>query len=186
MREIAAELGMHAGNLYYYFENKQALLAFCQEDSLARLLALVDRVRRLDLGADQKLFLLVTGHTFCVNRDLPGSLAHLAVEALEEPWRGKIQSKRDRYEVALRELIEDGVGEGTFRPVDAKIATLAILGALNWTVRWFSPEGEQAIEEIAEEFAEFAVRGLLDASAAFEAPARELWLQIDQPLEEKS
>ena len=45
MREIAAELGMHAGNLYYYFKSKQELLAFCQQDALAGLLELARDVR---------------------------------------------------------------------------------------------------------------------------------------------
>ena len=39
MRDIAAACGMTVGNLYYYFKNKQELLAFCQEDAASRLLA---------------------------------------------------------------------------------------------------------------------------------------------------
>ena len=45
MRDIAAELGMHVGNLYYYFEDRRDLLAFCQETTLERLLALADARR---------------------------------------------------------------------------------------------------------------------------------------------
>ncbi len=38
MRDIAAEMGMHVSNLYYYFENKQALLPSCQEETPDRVL----------------------------------------------------------------------------------------------------------------------------------------------------
>jgi AcrR family transcriptional regulator len=55
MRDIAAELGMAVGNLYYYFRDKEDLLAFVQEDSLAGLLALTERVRGLPLRQDARL-----------------------------------------------------------------------------------------------------------------------------------
>src|SRR5206468_11838153 len=67
MRDIAAELGMAVGNLYYYFEDKEDLLAFVQEDALAGLLAFAGRVRALDLPADARLHLLVVGHVVRLN-----------------------------------------------------------------------------------------------------------------------
>ncbi len=51
MRDIAAELGMAVGNLYYYFKDKEDLLAFVQEDALGGLLALAERVRATCLCA---------------------------------------------------------------------------------------------------------------------------------------
>jgi AcrR family transcriptional regulator len=36
MEEIADRLGMHKGNLYYYFPSKHDLLYFCQEQALDR------------------------------------------------------------------------------------------------------------------------------------------------------
>ena len=52
MRDIATEMGMHVSNLYYYFENKQALLAYCQEETLDRLLVLARETGRLDRRVD--------------------------------------------------------------------------------------------------------------------------------------
>src|SRR5262245_11898950 len=98
MREIAAELGMAVGNLYYYFRDKQALLAFVQEDALRGLLELACRVRDLRLPADQQLALLIEGHVRRLNEETPGSLAHLEVEALDEPLRHVVQDQRDDYE----------------------------------------------------------------------------------------
>ena len=55
MRDIASEIGMHAGNIYYYFRNKQELLAFCQEDTLAGLLELARAVEESTESPDRKL-----------------------------------------------------------------------------------------------------------------------------------
>ena len=88
MRDIAAELGMAVGNLYYYFKDKEALLAFVQEDTLEALLELAARVReQKKLGANGRLFMLIEEHVVLLNEGIPGSLAHLEVEALSEPWR---------------------------------------------------------------------------------------------------
>lgn len=161
MREIAAESGMHVGNLYYYFRNKQELLAFCQEQTLSGLLELVEGIRRQAWTADVKLQRLIVGHVVRLNEEMPGSLAHLEVEALDEGWRAEILRQRDRYESAIRAIIEEGVDTGRFRQVDPGVTVKAILGALNWTVKWFYSEGAKSSSEIGMEFAELLVRGLL-------------------------
>jgi AcrR family transcriptional regulator len=170
MREIAAEAGMTAGNLYYYFENRQALLAFCQEDGLSGLLQLAARVASLDLPPQDRLYLLIVGHLERLNERTPGSLAHLEVEGLDGPFREAILSRRAEYEGALRALVQEGVDAGLFRPADAKVAALAILGALNWTVKWFRAEGGKPLAEIGREFAELLVRGLLAPGVELAAP----------------
>ena len=160
MREIAAELDMHAGNLYYYFKNKQELLAFCQQDTLDSLLELADGVRSADLSAGGKLRQLIRGHVERLNEEFPGSLAHLEVEALEPAWRSALQERRDEYESVFVALIRQGVAAGEFRPADPGVAAKAILGALNWTVKWFRTDGQKSASQIGEEFSNLLVEGL--------------------------
>ncbi|MDX1502043.1 MAG: TetR/AcrR family transcriptional regulator [Thermoanaerobaculia bacterium] len=160
MRDIAAELGMHVGNLYYYFENKQALLAFCQLDTLASLEELAASVEAAPRSAGEKLRRLIVGHVERLNERTPGSLAHLEVEALEEPWRSEVQRRRDAYEEVFRTLIRDGIAAGEFREVDPAVAALGVLGALNWTVKWFRPGGRRRAAQIGEEFADLLLNGL--------------------------
>jgi len=161
MRDIAGELGMAVGNLYYYFENKEALLAFCQEDALRGLLALAAEVRARPARADEKLHRLLIGHVVLLNEEIPGSLAHIEVEALSGRLRRAVMDKRRAYERVLQELLREGIEQGIFRPVDAKVASFALLGAVNWTVKWFRPDGGKSARQIANECAELLVRGLL-------------------------
>ncbi len=165
---------MQVGNLYYYFENRQELLAFCQRDALGGLLQLASWVQSRRLACPAKLYLLVLGHVLRLNEGTPGSLAHLEVEALEGRWRKPIQAQRDEYEEALRRVISDGIAAGVFRDVDAKTAALVILGAMNWTVKWFRPGGPKSAHAIGEEFAEQLVRGLLAPGAELEVPTEQL------------
>jgi len=164
MRDIAAELGMAVGNLYYYFRDKEDLLAFVQESALSRLLEMAARVRALDLPADQKLQLLLEEHVVGLNdpeEGTPGSLAHLEVEALGEERRAGVLARRDEYEQIVRSLIEEGMDQGMFLRADPKVASLALLGSVNWTVKWFRPEGGKSAREIGRQIAEMMVRSLM-------------------------
>jgi AcrR family transcriptional regulator len=160
MREIAAELGMTAGNLYYYFPSKQDLLAFCQEDTLAQLLALAAEVESAGLPPDRALSRLLAGHVRVLNEHTPGSLAHLEVEEVPAERRPRLLALRRRYEAVFRRLIERGVELGVLRPVDPRLTTLALLGAVNWTVKWFDAAGPQRAGEVGDRFADLLLHGL--------------------------
>ncbi|MEM7261384.1 MAG: TetR/AcrR family transcriptional regulator [Planctomycetota bacterium] len=171
MREIAAACGMTASNLYYYFASKDELLAFCQEVALVRLNALAESVRsQADWEPDVQLYALVVGHVVCLNETFPGSLAHMQVEDLPTEWRARITAGRDEYECTWRSIVGEGLECGVFAETDAKWATLALLGAVNWTVKWYRPDGGAAPRVVGEQFARTLVRGLLRDPQSWEPP----------------
>jgi AcrR family transcriptional regulator len=181
MRDIAAELDMAVGNLYYYFRDKEDLLAFIQQTTLAGLRRLAARVEALDRRADEKLWLLIAGHVTLLNEETPGSLAHLEVEALGEDRRRPIQEGRDAYERTFRRLIDEGVAGGVFRAPDPKVAALAVLGAANWSVKWFRPGGGKTAREIGRDMADLLVQGLLAPGRDLEAPPLDLLTTLLEP-----
>ena len=107
----------------------------------------------------------IVAHAVCVNETLPGSLAHLEIEALPEAQRTPLLRKRKRYERLLTGLVELGQERGELRAGDARLAVLAMLGALNWTVKWFSPGGERSAAAVGERFAELFLDGLAKGTA---------------------
>jgi len=171
MRDIAAAADMAVGNLYYYFADKQALLAFCQEDALAGLLELAARVRGEALPADQRLWLLVVGHMLRLHEATPGAIAHLDVDGLAPAARASVLAQRDAYEEAFREVVRQGARDGLFRDVDPKLAALTLLGALNWTAQWYRPGGGKTARALGEEMADLLVRGLLADGKRLRRPA---------------
>lgn len=166
MREIAAELDMTAGNLYYYFRGKEDLLAYCQEATLDTLLAEAERILAEPGGAALRLRRLVVAHAVCLNEALPGSLAHLEIETLPAERRAPLLRKRKRYERILARLVEDGQAAGELRRSDdARLAVLAILGALNWSVKWFSAGGKRSAADVGERFADLFLEGLQESAS---------------------
>jgi hypothetical protein len=57
--------------------------------------------------------------------------------------------------------VRRGVVAGEFRTVDPKLAVFAILGAINWVARWYSPDGSIHPQDLGLHYADHLLRGLL-------------------------
>jgi len=71
---------------------------------------------------------------------------------------------RDDYERMFYEVIDEGIREGLFVDLPARLATKPFFGALNWATVWFSQrrlQKPEAVDEIAHTLAAFALRGIL-------------------------
>ena len=160
MRDIAAEAELSPGNLYYYFDSKDELVLFCQERTLEHMLASVEAAKANGATSAERLHAVLRAHVHALLDELEGATAHLELESLPEAVRAPMIRKRDRYERAVRSLVAEGVARGEFAQCDAALVTRAMLGAVNWTARWYRPDGPLSAAQIANAIADYLVKGL--------------------------
>jgi len=162
MREIAAAADLSPANLYHYFPGKADILFFCQDHSVDRMLAEAAALSADGLDPAERLRRMIRAHLVCTLDELDGAAAHTEVDALPADRRRRIVAKRDRYERAVRDMVAAGIAAGVFTTAaDPTLITRAILGACNWTTRWYRPAGRLAPAAIADAYAEYLVKGLM-------------------------
>ncbi len=158
---IARALHMTKGNLYYYFTDKEEILAFCHDYSLDLLLELLKKAEASDCAPEAKLRMLIVAFVHMIIDELHGTALTLDLEALSPSRLRRIIAKRDKFDRGIRSILKSGMETGVFRPGDPKLLTFAIFGAVNWIPRWFDPRGPADSDAIAQAFADYLVAGLL-------------------------
>ncbi len=160
VEQIAAALHMKKGNLYYYFRNKEEILFACHQYSLDRLTELLDDVLQSGAAPADKLRALIVAFVHTILDELHGTALFLDLEALSPAHLKAVVVRRDRFDHGIRQVLEEGMAAGTFARDDPKLASFAILGAVNWIPRWFNPQGPASSQEIADRFADFLIAGM--------------------------
>lgn len=159
MEDIAAELLMTKGSLYYYFKNKEELLFYCHEQILTTVLDQLRRISQQDISSSEKMKAAIKIHLDTAIRER--EIFNLAVKP-EQIFSGDyvdvIVQKLDEYAELFDQLILQGVQKGEFSVSQKKMARMIILGAANWIQVWYLPEGEFSKEEIEQVYADYLLK----------------------------
>lgn len=171
VRDLAQAVGVTKSSLYHHFPSKQALLAEILETTVDRTTPAVRAIAGSGVSASEKVRQAVAQHIVELVADRDNVACFIEEGRFLAPaYLNTYIAKRDRYEQYFRQIVEDGISSGEFRPVSVRLATLALLGMCNWVVRWYRPDGEFSTEEIASQFGQLAVGGLASGDRA-PAPA---------------
>lgn len=142
MREIAEAAGVGKSTLYDYFHTKEDVLVFIFEEEFNELNHMALDIAGMDLPAAERLQKLMHVHLgFLVkNKSLMLYLSQ-EVQRLSLVSQRRIQIKRHAYQDMLRSLVEQGIAEGAFRPVDATMASKILLATMTPVVFTTRPVG---------------------------------------------
>ncbi|MBB5150124.1 MULTISPECIES: TetR/AcrR family transcriptional regulator [Ureibacillus] len=89
---------------------------------------------------------------------------------LNHEFKQVINEKRDRYRKLLEKVIVEGQESGDFRnELPANIVTMAIIGMINWTYKWFKQDGPMTMEEITAIFKDLILRSIVTEQGLVEA-----------------
>ena len=154
-RDIAAAVGMHSGSPFYHFKSKDALLfAVMAAGMHAALARQTQALQAATAGADtpaQQLRRLIRAHFDTLlgpgNDFVPVMLYEL--RALNAEQRSALDQLQASYEAAWTPVLQALHDAGQLR-APVKLARLLMLGALNWSVKWFSPDKGASLDELTD------------------------------------
>lgn len=147
--DVAQQLGVTKAALYYYFPNKQAMLKACFDQVMEAAFANLERAKREGKTGREKLRLILTYFLEYIINDLNVSVTIMEEDTLSPDDMALVKADRDRFEYALRDLIREGIKDGSIVPCDPKLAVLTLLGTLNFVPRWFRPGGQWTSSQLA-------------------------------------
>ena len=98
-------------------------------------------MRASDADAVGKLRALIADHVHAfTERLIPGAIVINESRSLSPENRERLRRDAEAYEAGIVELIAEGQRAGLLRAeLDPRLASLTVLGALNWVHRWYRP-----------------------------------------------
>ena len=159
MEQIASELGMTKGALYYYFKNKEDLLHQCHCLVLSNALEQLEQMAAADMSAVDKLNALVQAHiTYVIDERDFFNLMMEPSKTFTAEYLQPVLTLRKRYSSIFDEVIAVGIAEGVFHVESPLLARMAILGAMNWIQQWYKEDGVLKREQIELHFQQLILK----------------------------
>jgi AcrR family transcriptional regulator len=162
MDDIAKAVNLRKASLYHHFTSKQEILLEILDRALQLLLEKISAITSQNISPDKKLRLMIRQYLqiLAENVDLAAVLL-FEHRALERKQHIRHIPNRDKFESLWKDAIAEGVEKKIFKCDDPPMAVRALLGQMNWTITWFSPDGGKTIEQIADDYANLMLNGLL-------------------------
>jgi len=129
--EIAGDCDMSSGNVYRYFDSKEAIAIAGVEEKLEEKSAICEAATDAKAPSiDQIRQYLLARLRFTHEFNCGGSHLHELVQLITERHRDLIEKSDARVIGWLAQIIERGIERGEFRPQDARQAATSIAVAM--------------------------------------------------------
>lgn len=142
MREIAEAVGMGKSTLYDYYKTKDDILVSYFENEIHALTAQVESINQTEQPAVEKLRQALQANLdyLLANKTMYFKLT-VEAQRLGMESQKRIQICRHSYQDMICKMIDDGIKEGSFRPVDPLLTMRIILSTLSPVVFTTRPTG---------------------------------------------
>lgn len=158
--DVAERLHITKPTLYYYVKNKDDILFQCVSRGLAMLQDAIRDVAQSGGTARDKLFAAMRQYAEIVTMDFGMCVIRVGEDPLPLESRKKLRAMKRELDMEFRQLIQQGIEEGSMAPCDPKMAAFTIAGALSWIGRWYSPGGPLSADDIARQMIDLLSLGV--------------------------
>ena len=163
IQDIADELGMLKGSLYYYFSSKEDLLIKITEGHIGRIYHAIKSIAETGYPSEQKLLLAIDEHLrmFLENVHVYTIFAKENLEEIDPRLAELVRDMNRTYQELWQSMLQEGIDNGAFRAdLNPHLTMRAILGMSNYTSAWYKPTGDISVRELARHFANLIMQGV--------------------------
>ena len=160
MDDVANALGVSKPTLYQYFKSKQEILAACHHLVMDYGEAGLSLAHSRNGTGLERLTVYLGHYMRGIFGDFGTCPVLTDVESLAEEERAEVVTRRARISAATVALISEGIKDGSIAECNARLASLFVLGAVNWIPVWYRESGPNTPDEIAKEFTRLMANGL--------------------------
>ena len=159
VRMLAQEMGIKSGSLFHHFRDKQEILSAVIEEGTENALVIArEALERCDSSASARLHAMARAHLETLLTDRNAHVVALYEwRRLDPVARDHLSHLRDAYEALWEEVIDAALAEGLIHG-DRFLVSRFVMGALNWTVRWYDPDGPRTPDDLADELVAMITR----------------------------
>jgi AcrR family transcriptional regulator len=151
MQDIARDVGILKGSIYYYFNSKNEIFREVLNKGISPVLKNAEFIMAKDLSPAEKLRELLRSHIDYIIHDNYSLILYFQEkEKISLQETKKYIESRNRYEKIFKDLLAQGIKQGVFPKVDITLTVYAILGMCNWIVQWYNPKGSRSPKDIIE------------------------------------
>jgi AcrR family transcriptional regulator len=161
MRDLAKAVHLQASSLYNHISSKQDLLREICFQNAHHFLQGIEQIEASVDSPVQRIEKLIQLHLYIVTTDAT------SVTSFNDEWRhlnepdlSKYIQLRKRYEQRFKAVLQSGIDQQVFRPVDAMVAMNTILSSLRWVYDWYQPERAESLPAIGDSITRMILGGL--------------------------
>ncbi|PID20365.1 TetR family transcriptional regulator [Sporosarcina sp. P3] len=159
MEEIAAELLMTKGSLYYYFKSKGELMYHCYNFVLSQATEALEVELQRGGTAEEILRNMIAKHIdYAIDEKETFNLIIEPKRTFDQEQLEPVLQLRKYYAGLFDEIITIGIESQEFHVKEPLIARMMILGAMNWIQQWYQTNGRMDKAQLQETFSEYILK----------------------------
>lgn len=155
IQDIAKAMEFTSASLYHYVESKADLLADICNRAGTQLHESAQEILGLDLPPREKLRRLIKNHLDLLDSDREIFIVLLQERSELPEARMNVERERSYFD-AIRSLLDEVGGRAGQNP---RVGAYALLGMLNWVLRWYRRDGALTTEAVSDQFFDLFMNG---------------------------
>lgn len=158
--DVAEELGVTKPALYYYAKSKDEILFDCGRMALEAMSSALDKSLVSALTGRERLIRFFRLYTEVICEDFGRCLVLTEPRDHAAKSRPENVAGRRNLNHAVREMIRDGIRDGSLRQVDDRALSIAMFDAFNGIGRWYNEKGASDLTSILDQYFSIFLQGI--------------------------